>query len=280
MEVKIPQLTTPIMFTRGECQGVYTAVNKHVYFSVYYTSIAASSVREFNLTTVPEKLSLRPAQNYYVELKKFNFGSLAVDEDLLAEYHSNPESQELLKSAIQITDLPELYINRSIRQQLEKALDGTPFTVHSQGTGVKDILPYNIYYNSHPDLVIKKENDTSVVASGIPTPPPTDDDDGDDDDETEDCVAELKKGDDQEGVARAQLYAEAFNVLTSSIADKVKAKQQVLDTLKVYCILLTDDGRKGLISRLIVDFRHRNCRVEEEDTKRESHECFNLIFNQ
>jgi hypothetical protein len=262
--------------------AVYKLVQPEVFFRVHYVSIAASYLKDFPTSSNPSKFCGKKRKERVV-IKPFHYGSLVVDEELLGDDHTklSPEtSAKVLETAIQIKNLPELYINDSIKVQLERQLNGKPYTVRSQIAG-KELLPYNLYFNSHPDLVIQNNTtnaDSSLVAVDVEAEAASDSD-SESEDEFDDInwVSELKK----KSGGQAQLYAEAFNVATTSVAEQVSRNSiSTINKVCVYCILLTQECRRGLLSRMILDFQEGKCLIEEEGETRPSHECFDIALNQ
>ena len=127
-------------------EGVYKWVFDLVYFRVYYTSIAANDVKTFECPYRSDKEMCSQAPN--IHLPEFKFGSLVVDGKNLPDDLSEVDDTlctQLVRSAIKIEldDQPELYINLSIKLQLESFLEGKDFVIVSQGIGT--VETYNPY---------------------------------------------------------------------------------------------------------------------------------------
>ena len=262
---------------------VYKYIQRGIFFQVHYVSIAACDVRCFETSYSTRFRSKRKKQR--VEIKPFCYGSLVVDENLLGDDHTrlSPDaSAELLKTAVRIRNVPELYIKESIKEQLQRQLDGKGYTIESQKAG-NALMPYNIYYNSHPDLIISKPSGDDLRLIAVRAEYYSDSQDDSEDDSEEDefddinFVSELEK----KSGGQAQLYAEAFNVATTSVAGQVQDKAlSNINKVCVYCILLTNECRSGLLSRMIIDFSKAECVIEEDKQIKESHQCFDIALNQ
>lgn len=84
------------------------------------------------------------------------------------------------------------------------------FTILTQAaTASKDVLPYNAYFRSSPDLVVKKDSHMLVVSA-----PDTEQDDTDSDHSDEEDITLVSKLKSRTG-GKYQLYGEAFNVAST-----------------------------------------------------------------
>ena len=266
-------------FEGGPPRGVYESVLSDIYFYLYYTSMPASDVQDFEAQKSLKKFSVGDKS---VRIQPFKFGSLVVDEALytkdLANLQCSVENMTFLREGtlIPIDILPEIYINESIHLQLKKCL-GEEYKVMTQTAG--SVLPYNIFYESRPDIVIEHvtKDDGTIVAdlsdSDIPEEESQSDSDSVSGDE-ELCVTEMGK----KTGGLPQLYAEAFNVAVARFAQKCVRERRDLTSISVYCILLSEKCKKGTLSQLTIDFGKQTCKIVEDSTLYESHQCFNIAL--
>lgn len=113
-------------------------------------------------------------------------------------------------------------------------------------------------------MVISKTGTTSenldLVAVTVAEEATSDSEDDFDDCDDVNLVSESKK----KSGGHDQLYAEAFNVATTSVARLVSLKRlQCIDKVCVYCILLTNECRCGNLSKLIIDFENSSCVIKK-----------------
>lgn len=261
---------------------MYRQIKGKIFFRIFYDTFAASAVTKFQAGDKQQKQLQRKGLPQ-IQIEPFMFGSLVVDEQLLEDYyasHSLEASKKIVDKAIQIEEskLPELYINESIKKQLQNQLNGKGYSVTSQMAGASsEMLPYNAYYKSLPDLVIRPARDTPGVIQ-LTVSSKSEDVKQQDTDESEDesndayLVSELKKSNKS---GQHQLYAEAFNVAATSVAELITdGKMQSIGQVYVQ-----DECRKGLISKLIVDFENNICRIEEDRESKLSHECYTIALS-
>ena len=260
-------------FEGGPPCGVYEAVKRDVYFFLYYSSLPASDVKDFNALKEVKRFSVG---NKSPNIGPFKFGCLAVDEVLytkdLANLPCDEDNMKFFKEGtlIPIDLLPEVYITLSIHLQLTKCLS-KEYTVTTQSAG--SVLPYNIYHKSRPDLVIEHVTKDHAIVVDVAEPEESQSDSDSDSDE-ELCVAEMKR----KAGGLPQLYAEAFNVAITKFAEKYQEKKEDLTKVSVYCILLSENCKKGTLSQLIIDFDEQRCRILADSTLHESHQCFNIAL--
>ena len=253
----------PVKF--GPPEGVYQCVTPGVYFYVFYKSLPASAATGFPRN---ESFKQFKKNREKVNIQKLMYGSLIVDEEVYKfEGSLVPEGTAGIKFPIE--QIPEDYLNLSIVLQLQSQL-GDKYTVKTQTAADEgQVLPFNCYFKSLPDIVISGPEKMSIVNVLH---------DEEEEEEQGLWVAELKKDRGLKGFD--QLYAEAFNVIITKCANQFKAGSLTdLTEVSVYCILLTNGCKKGRLALLSVDFRNRECQVTVDPNVYTATDCFNIAFN-
>lgn len=177
-------------------------------------------------------------------------------------------------------DIPELYYNMSLTIQLQKYFRKYGIDVNSQ------TIPFNVhdaehnhYAHSKPDLVMWPKDDTPMPLM-IPIAinaveefkDEVEESNEEESNEVEIGCGELKK---TRG-GKFQLYGEAFNIIANYAAYLVLKGKQV-NKLSVYCLLITNECKKGTLAKLTVDFSKQTCSIIEDGTVYDIDEAIQIL---
>ena len=291
MPKKVPRTTLLVAaeLYPGVPEGVYGCVRfPDIYFRKFYDSQAASSVRATAFAEVRATGWQQFGDNHKQrpqKLKPFKYDSLLVSDGFLASLQraratlQSPEEElsvlQLLEEPVvmEAAAVPETYLTAALVRQLQVAL-GATYSISTQRADTH-VLPFNQFFKSRPDIVIDtRQAPHGTITATVQLQPH----DGDMEGKQLDggVTAELKTAPLLHETARSQLYAEAFNVLTTKFARLVQATTHSVPTqLAVFCILLYDNCTTGTISKLSVNFDSGLCQIREDPTTYAAHECFN-----
>lgn len=273
------QLTLPVA-------GLFRRVTSGVYVKLFYTSVAANTVKTFRGTEDFRQFEL--PRGYRTIMEKLCFGVLSFDEDIIAgkdlKELSPDDCARIVHEGFFMDParVPELYYNETFKVQLETMLEPKGFKVLSQNCGTRELLPYNPYWRSNLDLaVLKDSNNSLLMSSQIVTPPPNNNEDERmDEDEDEDkrkmlCV-ELKRVNE----SKAQMYAEAWNLAIHKLLHKRTTRKKIMSsTVTVYCILSCEKCKRGLLSAISLDVKNSSCKLFEDEEEHPILDCFNIALS-
>lgn len=201
----------------------YSRMSSSAFFRAYYSPIRASALNEFHVSAI--KQCTFPTENITFPSPNIKFGSIVADHKLLTGNLADKgfdQMKAILGSAF-VMDIPELYINRSLKLQLNKYFERYPVKVDSQSANF--LAEHNLYHTSSPDIIFWNEDTQSSVSGPVVNAreyAEGDDNDQieDDEDRSDECdqegstgCGELKKG----TGGKYQLYGESFNVAVSYV---------------------------------------------------------------
>ncbi len=108
------------------------------------------------------------------------FGAMSFNKNLIADVEdlsklSSDTCAEIVRTGHVIPSdrVPELFYNESFKVQLTAFLKNKGFIVETDNP-CKNVLPYNMYYKSKADIVIKSSEYSSTiltVSEAVETPP-------------------------------------------------------------------------------------------------------------
>ena len=76
-----------------------------------------------------------------------------------------------------------------------------------------------------------------------------------------------------------QLYAEAINMATRCVMERIKSAREDVNVVEVYCLLLQDHCTEGLLSKLTLNLKECACTIEEDKNMKPINKCFEVILN-
>lgn len=271
------------MVVPTECDNVlvrdqpYMRMSSNAYFRAYYSPVRASDLSKFQVTY---QGFYEFCTNTTSPSPNIKFGSIVADHKLLTGSladKSTDDMKEIFESAFVMNEeqLPELYINRSLRIQLKEYFKEYNINVDSQSASFLTKDEHNLYHTSLPDIMFWMNDAGPVVHARESASDDEAEGDGNDQIEAgrfEAGCGELKKG----TGGKYQLYGESFNVAVSYASQQIKMAKPFNEVV-VYCWLLIRECKFGLISKMTINFRDRKCIIEEDKTEYSVDKCVQIL---